>query len=419
MHRTTRAVVSALWIFVIASYANAAVTGGSLGFLPGDNYSSASGVNADGSVVAGTSGFQPYEGPGATYEAFRWTAGSGMVGLGHLAGDNYSQAYGVSGDGVVVVGTSQHVYLSGGQAFRWTSGSGMVGLGYLAGDTNSSAAAVSSNGAVIVGASGFQVYPGSPGTPGSYQAFRWTAGSGMVGLGFLPGATNSSAAGVSADGAVIVGTCSSASGYQAFRWTAGSGMVGLGFLPGATSSLASGISADGSVIVGTSGGLAFRWTAGSGMVGLGYLAGDMSSSGIAVNADGSVVLGESAPSYVAFRWSAGSGIESLPIENGNGVSADGNTVVGSSEQSDGSPEAVVVTLPGLIGASPWLSINSSLSTGRQLVLCWPTNYTGFTLQSSDLGSTNWTNCGNAAVSGTCFAVTNPICAGAQFFRLKR
>ena len=74
----------------------------------------------------------------------------------------------------------------------------------------------------------------------------------MVGLGHLPGDTNSTATGVSADGSVIVGTSSSASGSQAFRWTAGSGMVGLGYLPGGTNSSATAVSGDGSVVVGTS-----------------------------------------------------------------------------------------------------------------------------------------------------------------------
>ena len=52
-------------------------------------------------------------------------------------------------------------------------------------------------------------------------------------LGDLPGGVfNSGANAVSGDGSVVVGTGSSASGSQAFRWTAGGGMVGLGFLPG-------------------------------------------------------------------------------------------------------------------------------------------------------------------------------------------
>jgi hypothetical protein len=73
-----------------------------------------------------------------------------------------------------------------------------------------------------------------------------------------------------------------------------------------------------------------------------------------------------------------------------------------------------------IGVSPVLSINSWSSAAHQLVLSWSTNYPGCTLQSStDLGSTNWTDCASPTVSGASFVVTNSMSAGAQFFRLKR
>ncbi len=143
-------------------------------------------------------------------------------------------------------------------------------------------------------------------------------------------------------------------------------VTSLGFLSGDNYSFASGISADASVVIGTSGlqpyvGFgsyqAFRWTASSGMVGLGHLPGDTFSSGNAANGDGSVVVGQSFSSYAAFRWSAGSTIESLPIEGGSGVSADGNTIVGRGEQSDGRAEALIANITGLIAVRPGLSIN--------------------------------------------------------------
>jgi probable HAF family extracellular repeat protein len=184
---------------------------------------------------------------------------------------------------------------------------------------------------------------------------------------------------------------------------------------------------------------AFRWTAGSGMVGLGYLPGGNSSSATAVSGDGSIVVGSSysASGNQAFRWTAGSGMQSLwdlLVTNGfnidpaevliaSGISADGNTIVGSDyeEDTDFTLEfGFVATLPGLIGVSPALSINSWSSTAHHLVLSWSTNYSGCTLQSStDLGSTNWTDCASPAISGASFVVTNSMSAGAQFFRLKR
>ena len=50
-----------------------------------------------------------------------------MVGLGDLPGGDFSSgAYGVSGDGSVIVGYGSSA--SGLEAFRWTSDGGMVGL---------------------------------------------------------------------------------------------------------------------------------------------------------------------------------------------------------------------------------------------------------------------------------------------------
>src|SRR5262249_22491987 len=89
------------------------------------------------------------------------------------------------------------------------------------------------------------------------QAFRWRPARGLVGLGFLPGTTNSVANGVNADGTVVVGVSSHPAPpppnfAQAFRWTAASGMVRLGFLPGLPNSLANGVNADGTAVVGVS-----------------------------------------------------------------------------------------------------------------------------------------------------------------------
>ena len=71
-----------------------------------------------------------------------------------------------------------------------------------------------------------------PGQEGQFQAFRWTAEGGMVGLGFLLPGGFSSAEGVSANGRIVVGASDSISGRQAFLWTEEGGMIGLGDLPG-------------------------------------------------------------------------------------------------------------------------------------------------------------------------------------------
>jgi probable HAF family extracellular repeat protein len=202
------------------------------------------------------------------------------------------------------------------------------GLGFLPGRDSSSAAGVSANGTVVVGFSNRPHFPGiiPP------EAFRWTAASGMVGLGFLAGGNFSNATGVNADGTVVVGRSLDASGRgQAFRWTAASGMVGLGSLPGGNLSGATGVNADGTVVVGESSGAsglgqAFRWTAETGMVGLGFLPGGIQSFARGVNANGTVVVGQAseAPTQFlqAFRWTAASGmvgLGSLPGDNLSGA----------------------------------------------------------------------------------------------------
>ena len=70
--------------------------------------------------------------------------------LGDLPGGTVSsQAFAVSADGLVVVGTSSSA--SGVEAFRWTQAGGIVGLGDLPGGIfNSEATSVSADGSVVV-----------------------------------------------------------------------------------------------------------------------------------------------------------------------------------------------------------------------------------------------------------------------------
>ncbi|AKV65690.1 HAF repeat-containing PEP-CTERM protein [Microcystis panniformis] len=346
-----------------------------LGFLPGGSFSRsfAHGVSADGSVVVGES-----SSVNSPTEAFRWTQGTGMVGLGFLPGGGPSanlnagsNALGISADGSVVVGYSNIPNVNGGyggyEAFRWTQATGMVGLGDLPGGIfDSKATGVSADGSVVVG----------NGTGFYGTAFRWTQATGMVGLGYLPGGgyyAASSATGVSANGSVVVGNSTSANGIEvlgwqeAFRWTQGTGMVGLGDLPGGNFwSSAQNVSADGSVVVGQSSGAygyeAFRWTQGTGMIGLGSLPGGLFvSAATGVSADGSVIVGYSVGGEV-FVWNSTQGMRSLReiLTNDYGldltgwgalsyagnpqVSADGLTIVGQGWNPNGNLEAWIARL---------------------------------------------------------------------------
>src|SRR5262245_19354352 len=172
-------------------------TGGmvGLGVLPGEIENGADGVSADGSVVVGGGGPVAVAGGGSASgaQAFRWTQEGGLVGLGRLPGDFYSHATGVSADGSLVIGFSRERAETSREAFRWTSESGMVGLGYLPGAAASEARGVSSDGSVIVGSSW------SP--SGHATAFRWTQADGMTALSDLcEMCSDSYARAVSADG---------------------------------------------------------------------------------------------------------------------------------------------------------------------------------------------------------------------------
>jgi probable HAF family extracellular repeat protein len=68
-------------------------------------YSEAFAVSATGNAVVGVS---KHSRDGPEFEAFLWTPALGMEGLGDFPGDDFvSFAYGVSGDGSVVVGYSE------------------------------------------------------------------------------------------------------------------------------------------------------------------------------------------------------------------------------------------------------------------------------------------------------------------------
>jgi len=331
-------VVFSILLLVPAGVQNAfAASFTPIGFLPGASFpqSSANRISADGSVMSG-------EGDSAlsSAEAFRWTPGGGMVGLGDLPGGGVqSRGFGLSADGLVVVGSSPSGVQIFGEAFRWTSGGGIVGLGLLPGGTTTSTAfGTSGDGSVVVGTSD---------TTANTHAFRWTSGGGMVDLGtLLAGAGNSFAKDVSDDGSVVVGFSDSGGCLdEAFRWTSGGGMVGIGDLPGGScNSRAERVSADGTVIVGrgssNNGIEAFRWTSGGGFQGLGDLpGGSFDSRADGVSPDGSIVVGLSSANnnpipFEAFIWDNTNGIRNLnTVLTNAGVNLGGYLLIAANDVS--------------------------------------------------------------------------------------
>lgn len=183
--------------------------------------------------------------------AARWEATTGLwtplPGLGGVSGSSVSTAYDLSGDGETVVGLA---WKTAGEAhaFKWTPAGGTVDIGlWLPGPGWSSRAnAVSADGRFAAGLN-----------TNTQRAIRWdlNAGTGQY-LGSLePGNTTfgaSTAYGISANGTWVVGTSS----YNAFRWSAATGMQSLGAIGVAgfgNAGYATAVSADGKVVVGWSG----------------------------------------------------------------------------------------------------------------------------------------------------------------------
>lgn len=294
------------------------------------------GISDNGLVVVGdsnTSSGGPFDSP------FIWSNGT-MTNLNTQTSGVARTAYDVSDDGNVVVGQNASL-----RAFRWSINTGtMTDLGTLGGVGSSSIArGVSADGSVVVGASG---------TGTAEHAFRWVGGTTpqMQDLGTLPGGSNSDAWDVSDNGSVVVGYGDNGTYIHAFRWVDGPQpqMQSLGTLPGGTDSHAYGVSANGDVVVGKSTvgsdllWHAFRWSNGT-MTQLDSGLG-MGSIAWGVSDDGLVVVGRSesnAGGDRAFRWTS-AGMQSVEawlqaagVNIGNDVTdaaydtnSDGSVVVG-------------------------------------------------------------------------------------------
>jgi len=287
-----------------------------LGDLPGGSVgSTATAVSTDAGTVVGHA-----EGSTGT-QAVRWTEAGGLQGLGSAP----SRASGVSANGSVIAGTATNSN-DAGRAVRWNSSGAITFLGTFSCTLCAGAATgegISGNGQVVVG-SGLEVpLFGSA----HVNAARWPSGGTSISdLGDLPGGGD---AGMAQDatttGSVIVGDTDATAGPTGFWWNGS--MHGLPGLPGAAYSTgARAISDDGTTIVGeansnpssTSFLVPVRWTGASyGTIqSLGALPGQTSARGQAldVTPDGSLIVGTTrnlAGEDVAFLWDAANGMRSL------------------------------------------------------------------------------------------------------------
>lgn len=342
---------------------------------------------------------------GQENEAFRWTSATGMLGLGTPAAGS-SAANAVSADGSVIVGRFNNG--TNDEAFRWTAAGGLQGLGVLD-QGRSEAFGVSAAGSVIVGIAGreaencgFLIMKPCPPPAGTEQGFRWTQGTGMIGVGTLPvaGQNGTIARGISADGSVIVGD---AFGYllfcfpehgggcvyfksptHAFRWSSATGIQDI--TGNASNSVAKSISGDGVHIVGSAGALgAAQWTATEGFISLGLanatpVANDVSS-------DGSVIVGGGGQG-LAFIWRSqaaylkpvlmmlyGLNLTGWTLTEATGISSDGRTIAGTGVNPGGKSEAWIATLDSLPDTAALASL-PSLVSGRLLAGTLPQSRSG-------------------------------------------
>jgi probable HAF family extracellular repeat protein len=131
---------------------------------------------------------------------------------------------------------------------------------------------------------------------------------------------------------------------------------------------------------------AFRWTAAGGMVDLGSLGGTLAyeSQANGVSADGNVIVGYSdtaGDSVHAFRWTATGGMTDIGTLGGRSyakaVSADGNVVVGRSETSPASFSAFRWTeAGGMQSVAAWLNAAGVSTAGTNLEDATGTNADG-------------------------------------------
>jgi probable HAF family extracellular repeat protein len=311
----------------------------------------ARGVSPDGTTVVGQR-----DDPSGL--ATKWTKSGGQT---DLPEPGYGSVALAASEGSFIVGfrlQNPDIYL---QAVRWNSTSS-INLG------RGAALGISEDGAVVVG----RKESGDLINDQDSEPFRWTESTGMVGLGYLPGASLplGSARGVAADGTVIVGGSSSAATFsfrtEAFRWTEAGGMVGLGDLPGGVfDSVAVDVTSDGTVVIGN--GTVqdgaddlvpegFRWTQSTGMTSLGQ-----HSRATGISDDGSIIVGRGGIGSAgeAVLWSSNGGMHSIKailaaqgidmtgwvLSGAEGVSADGRVIIGSARQGSGPPVDFVAIIP--------------------------------------------------------------------------
>ena len=219
----------------------------------------ATNVSSDGSIVVGDNGGQN----------FMWTQDTGVVLIGGVAPQNYGGQTDISGDGTLISATRINPDTNLGELSSynvstqtWTSHGS---LGSSSGSSASSAWGMSSDGLTIVGLGWVNA--------GSAHAIKWTAAQGIEDLGSTVSGRSTRATAANSDGSVIAGWQDSSSGFrQGAVWT--NGVQNLITHPnGDSATEAGGISADGLWVSGGQGFSnnyqAWKWSAATGIIDIG------------------------------------------------------------------------------------------------------------------------------------------------------
>ena len=344
---------------------------------------SATNVSSDGSIVVGDNGGQN----------FMWTQDSGVVLIGGVAPQNYGGRTDVSGDGTLISATRINPDTNLGELSSynvstqtWTSHGS---LGSSSGSSASSAWGMSSDGLTIVGLGWVNA--------GSAHAIKWTAAQGVEDLGSTVSGRSTRANAANSDGTVIAGWQDSSSGFrQGAVWT--NGVQNLITHPNGDSATEAGaISADGLWVSGGQGFSnnyqAWKWSAATGIIDIGPApTSGWRGAATGLTADGSKAVGFYRPWPAPATFGRGfihtdidgmvdltdyaitlgidvqGAILALPL----GISQDGSTVVGVTNSGQG----FVLKLP-----SPPVNNNCSAA----IALNCDDSITGTTTNATDSG----------------------------------
>jgi len=289
-------------------------------------------MSDDGKIVVGQTG------NGTIYEAYRWNTSAPMMITGSVTGQVNANANVISGDGMRVYGTTDHV------SFEWRMNQAPAQMLNLPVDTMLTSC--SATGLTVVG-----IYPGTNNDP--TKGFIYDVMSGKISTPTSPTYTSSGFKGISSDGLTAVGSAgrnavgSSPAGQYPVSWTT----AGFNELPGGEG-FANAISANGQYAVGKVGKEAVLWSGSSlhTVTQLGLLSSlpGWFTEARDVSNDGTVVVARALPPFggtnIALIWTPAGGLQKLSDALGSagvdvsaweqlqevaGVSTDGKVIAGT------------------------------------------------------------------------------------------